>query len=302
MTNDLRALIATQAEHPLPPVVAACASYLRDHFGSSTFGILFYGAGLRSPIADDTLLDFYAIVEDPRVALRGVITGTAAMILPPNVYLIEAPAAAGVIRAKVAVISRRDFMQGMAAFSSHLWGRFAQPTAIAFARDASAHDALIGALASAARTLVAQTLPLMRGAFTARELWRRGLEECYGAELRPELSRAPELVDAGRAHFEAVTTAILGPPGAHDLYPMPAQANPKRAEVVWAWRRRWGKTTNLLRLMKAAFTFTGGLDYAVAKIARHTGVVVEISDADRRHPLIAGFRVFLEARRRGGVR
>ena len=54
--------------------------------------------------------------------------------------------------------------------------------------------------------------------------------------------------------------------------------------------------------MKAAFTFKGGLDYAVAKIARHTGVVVEISDADRRHPLLAGIRVFLEARRRGGVR
>ena len=67
-------------------------------------------------------------------------------------------------------------------------------------------------------------------------------------------------------------------------------------------RLAWGKLINALRLMKAAFTYAGGLDYAVAKIARHSGVVVAVTDADRRRPLLGGIRIFLEARRRGGVR
>ncbi len=295
----LRALIAAQAERALPAVTVA-TSHLSAHFGSSTAGILFYGAGLRQAITAETLLDFYVVVDDPRVALRGVFSGTAAMLLPPNVYLIEIPRPEGALRAKVAVISRRAFLRGMSAFSSHLWSRFAQSVVLAYTRDAKARDDLIGALTTAARTFVAETLPLMREAFTARELWQRGLEECYGAELRPELSRAGELVDASPAYYDSITAAILGSPNGHGFYVAPA--TPARRAGAWPWRRSWGKTTNFLRLMKAAFTFKGGLDYAVAKIAKHTGVVVAISDADRRHPLLAGIRVFLEARRRGGVR
>jgi hypothetical protein len=301
MTADLTTLLDAQAERPLPSAADACATALRERFGSSTVGILFYGAGLRQPISADTLLDFYAIVDDPRVALRNVFAGTAAMLLPPNVYLIEVPTRDGTRRAKVAVISTRAFLRGMTAFPSHLWGRFAQPVAIAYVRDGNASRLLNDALCAAVRTFIAETLPLMDGAFTARDLWLRGLTECYGAELRPELSRAPALVDGALAHYEAVTVAVLGQPASHGLYPAPP-SDPQRAAERWARRRRWGKTTNLLRLMKAAFTFKGGLDYAVAKIARHTGVVVEISDNDRRHPLLAGIRVFLEARRRGGVR
>jgi hypothetical protein len=300
MGGDLMACVDAQAARPLPPAAAACATALRARFGSSTVGILFYGAGLRQPVAADTLLDFYAVVDDPRVALRNVFAGTAAMILPPNVYLIEVPTSEGPRRAKVAVIGARAFRHGMTAFSSHLWGRFAQPAAIAYARDGNARGLLQDALCAAVRTFIAETLPLMDDAFTARALWLRGLTECYRSELRPELSRAPDLVDIALPYYEAVTAAVLGQPSFHGLYPF--RPNLQRARHRWAWRRRSGKTTNLLRLMKAAFTFKGGLDYAVAKIARHTGVVVEISDTDRRHPLLAGIRVFLEARRRGGVR
>ncbi|TAL01814.1 MAG: hypothetical protein EPO08_08985 [Rhodospirillaceae bacterium] len=298
----LRALIETEAKRPLPVTVTACTSYLRHRFGATTAGILFYGAGIRG-VDPQTLLDFYVIVDDPYAALNSAWAGLAAVVLPPNVYLVEVPLPGGIVCAKVAVIGRRAFFAGTTAFSSHLWGRFAQPTIIAYARDRMIREDLIMALMTSARSMMTRTLPLMPSRFTARSLWARSLQECYAAELRPERAgRADVLVAENETRYETMTAAVLGPPDGDGCFKRPTAVHPAQARIGWWFRRRWGKTTNLLRLMKAAFTFSGGLDYAVAKIARHTGVKVEITDKDRRHPLLAGIRVFLEARRRGGVR
>ena len=55
----------------------------------------------------------------------------------------------------------------------------------------------------------------------------------------------------------------------------------------WWWRRRLGKGVQVLRLCKAAYTFTDGLDYVLWKIEQHSGVRAEPSDWQRRHPLLA---------------
>jgi hypothetical protein len=55
----------------------------------------------------------------------------------------------------------------------------------------------------------------------------------------------------------------------------------------WKLRSVQGKILSLLRLLKGAFTFTGGLDYLLWKIERHTGVAVEVPPRMRRHPIAA---------------
>jgi len=297
----LHALIAMETQQPVPDAVTACIAHLCEHFGETTAGILFYGGGLRQTVTPRTILDFYVVVDSTRAALKSPIAAFAATLLPPNVYMMEIPTVYGSLRAKVAVMNRRGFIAGMNAFASHLWARFAQPAVIVYARDAHAREDLAAALAAAVTTFIARTLPLMEAAFTTHELWVRGLQECYAAELRPEHgARADVLLADMGERTVAATIALLGQPNADGRYPSVHAS--RAAKAAWWLRRRWGKAANLLRLMNAAFTFKGGLDYAVAKIARHTGVQVQISDRDRRHPLLAGIRVFLEARRRGGVR
>ena len=66
-------------------------------------------------------------------------------------------------------------------------------------------------------------------------------------------------------------------------------------------RRWWGRLLNLLRLMKAAFTFRGGLDYAAWKIERHSGIKVELTDSDRAHPILTGLRLLMSVKRQGGL-
>jgi hypothetical protein len=67
--------------------------------------------------------------------------------------------------------------------------------------------------------------------------------------------------------------------------------------------RRWqGPLLSVLRWIKAAFTFAGGVDYAAWKIERHTGVRIEVTDRLRRRPLIYGWAVLWRLWRSGALR
>jgi hypothetical protein len=70
----------------------------------------------------------------------------------------------------------------------------------------------------------------------------------------------------------------------------------------WMLRRIAGKLWSAIRLVKAAFTFTGGADYLAWKIERHSGHRIELSDWQRRHPIIAGLALLPRLLKRGAVR
>ena len=71
--------------------------------------------------------------------------------------------------------------------------------------------------------------------------------------------------------------------------------------LLQRWRRR-GKTLNLLRLIKAVFTFEGAVDYALWKVERHAGVRPEISAWERRHPILAAPVLLWRFHRAGAFR
>ena len=74
------------------------------------------------------------------------------------------------------------------------------------------------------------------------------------------------------------------------------------AEFRWALRRCWGKTLNILRLFKAAGTFSNGIDYLLWKVERHSGVRVEATERMRRHPRLAAWGLAWKLWRKGAFR
>ena len=52
--------------------------------------------------------------------------------------------------------------------------------------------------------------------------------------------------------------------------------------------RAQGKLLSVLRLLKASFTFDGGLSYLTWKIERQSGVRVEVTPFMRRFPRLGG--------------
>ncbi len=297
-------IIGAEVARDTFPAANAFSEHLRAHYGQAAAAVIFYGSCLRQNTDVGLLLDFYVLVDKYGPALRSVPSTLGARLLPPNVYYHEMIFEGRIVRAKVAVIAVNQFLQNVApeTFASSLWARFAQPTIILYARNDELRRRLVAGLCSAVTTMIARTRPLMDQPFSTRDLWVRAFAETYRAELRPERDgKGAELVDGELARYNAVTSAVLGDPSG-GIYGAALLHEQNTAARSWWLRRVQGKTLNGLRLIKAAFTFQGGLDYAVWKIERHSGVKLDLTDAERKRTLITGARLLLKTLRKGGLR
>lgn len=275
--------------------LAALRSALERRHGAGIECLLFYGSCLRSGDLFEGLVDLYVIVRDYRGAHRSRAAAAANRLLAPNVYYLQARVGEDTVRCKYAVFSSGALARGVSHrwFESYLWGRLCQPVAIAWAADETAFARARDALRQATITFLDRVLPCVPAAGGVRELWRQGLALSYATELRAERSgRSAELSEHGAAHFLAATREVA--PALRwplllegDAYTVriPAAAR-RRARLAWALRRVQGKLLSVARLLKALFTFEGGLDYIAWKLERHSGRRVEIPEHVRRYPLI----------------
>jgi hypothetical protein len=318
----LRALLGCEAGQTVGAAARAMSDAIVARHKDCLIATLFYGSCLR-PMGDDDstvvgpgaageqLMDFYAIVDNLRRANRGLVSALGNRLLPPNVFYLEVPFNGGRVRCKYAVVTLAQFRRLVQADTTqnYFWGRFCQPTAVPFARGGT-RDTLVEVLADAVITTVGAVAPLLDTAFTARDLWVRALAESYGAELRPEAGARPAQVhDAHAGRYAALTPVALAAAGFTATSDGDGRFAPvgdararRRTRRAWTWRRVLGKTLNVLRLMKAVFTFEGGADYVAWKIQRHSGVRVDISDWQRRHPLLASPVLALRYWRKGAFR
>lgn len=298
----IRLVAARSVAAPTPGVESLCDG-LRARFGSALQGILFYGSCLRERQESEGLVDLYVLVDTYRNAYEGMALGLLNWALPPNVFYLEQPlAGGGVVRAKYAVLTLADFRRGTAKtwFHSYLWGRFAQPCALVYARDPGVAAEVHESLAEAVLTFVDRVIPCLPERFSSDALWRSGLASSYRAELRAEKpERVNILVDGDDPDRQRITaTALLvssypveeRDDGSGPLFYAEIPARQRRlARLAWAARRVQGKFLSVARLSKAVFTFQGGVDYIVWKLERHSGQSIPVTPALRRHPLIFGW-------------
>lgn len=296
--------------------LAALLAALRQRFGASLQGVILYGSCLRSGDLLDGLVDLYVLVDDYRHAYtrRRLRLGNA--LLPPNVFYLEVPVAAARVRCKYAVLSLADFERGTRRwFESYLWGRFAQPVKPVFAASLAVAARIDAALLQAVETFLRRILPLLPAQGRLEELWQQALAQSYATELRAERAgRAAELSLHGRDFLLAVSTGLAPrlrdcldltqEAGSGEWYYSARVSGVARRLAPWAWRLRrvQGKLLSLLRLLKALFTFEGGLDYIAWKLERHSGQVVEIPDKVRRRPLLHIWGLCWRLYRRGVFR
>jgi hypothetical protein len=279
----------------------------RRHRGNLA-AILFYGSCLRSGDPYEGLVDLYVIVRRYRDAHDKPVAAWANAVLPPNVYYLQTQAADRPVRCKYAVLSRRDLQRASSTrwFQSYIWGRICQPVAITWhAGDADLQD-VRSALRQACLTFLSRTLPAAPATGSVLELWRGGLGMSYRTELRAESGeRATRLVDDLAAHYLAATREV-----ASDLDRLTLLDGDRyatrfstlerwRCLIAWKARTVQGKVLSILRLLKALFTFEGGLDYIAWKLERHSGQPVVIPENVRRYPLLFVWPFMLRLYRQG---
>ena len=308
MNEDVfQSVIGSELRRQPSPAVVEFAARLAARAPGKVVAVLFYGSALRTG-AVDGVLDYYVLLDDVRAWPASWPARFANRLLPPNVSYVEDRIGDSTLRAKVAVMSLAQFERGLLACSidTTLWARFSQPCACVFARPRDGLVAVAAALRQATVTAAQWAAWLGPARGHALDYWRALYAETYGAELRVESAlRGPELIDGESARYARLLPAawqslgIAFDSGADGtLQPRLDERIRRRAVRRWARRRRLGKFLNLLRLVKAAFTFEGAMDYVVWKVERHSGVRIEPGPWQRRHPLLAAPWLYWRMRRR----
>lgn len=307
--------IADLTPAPGHPALQTLVDALRSRYSENIVAILFYGSCLRSGDPYDGLVDLYLIVDRYRDANSSLLRAMWNWLLPPNVFYTEVAHETHTVRCKYAVLTLADLQRGTSRrwFHSYLWGRFCQPVAIAWQRNDDCRQKINHCLLQAVTTFLQRALPALPPEGDLLSLWRDGLTLSYRTELRPEsANRAGELVSTNLHYYETVTEAAAGAlapkvqlahseSGLHYRTSYPASTR-LLAGLAWKLRTVQGKLLSVARLLKALFTFDGGLDYIAWKLERHSGVSVEIPERVRRWPLIFIWGMFWDLYRRGAFR
>lgn len=286
--ENLKEFCKASLARDVPPELKVMADALRQrHTGA--VAILAYGSCLRGVAAADTLMDFYVLTENFSGVSPNIISRVACCLVPPNVYYAEVEFAGQRLRAKYALLPLRLFANWMARETGnpYFWARFAQPSALVYARDDKARDDVVASISEALRTGFANAKALTTEA-DALAIWTAGFNATYQSEFRSEkINRAASIVSSTPDYYREAARLLASE--------IPIHANQ-------TLRRLTGKGWSVLRLIKAAFTFQGGADYIAWKIERHSGEKIFLTDWQRRHPIIAGLLLLPALLRKGAIR
>jgi hypothetical protein len=286
--ENLKEFCRASLARDVPPEIQAMAVVLRLRHPQAQ-AILAYGSCLRGVGAADTLMDFYVLTENFSGVSRNVISRVACCLVPPNVYYAETELGSQRLRAKYALLPLRLFAKWMTreTRNPYFWARFAQPSALVYARDEMTEDDVAASISEALRTSFANAKALTAET-DALAIWTAGFNATYQSEFRSEKpGRAASVVSAAPDYYREAAR--------HLAAETPVHANQ-------ALRRIAGKGWSILRLVKATFTFQGGADYIAWKIERHSGEKIALTDWQRRHPIIAGLLLLPALLRKGAIR
>jgi hypothetical protein len=321
--EELTELVSGELSQAPPPAAAALAEAIVGRHGSSVASVLFYGSCLRKT-THEGVLDFYVVIDGYRSFYGLGWFATANAALPPNVFYLESQAileegASPVpVRCKYAVLSTAAFkrLTSPRAFHPYIWARFAQPALIAWARDDDARRVAETSVANAVRTFVKRLSPFLPAdeSVSFVELWQDAFRRTYRTEFRSESSdRGNGLHAADPERYAAATTLalkVLQQDGvihslncradSYDFKQSPAKAF--AAKLRWQITRPIAKGISIIRLLKTATTFGDWLPYALWKLERHSGIRPELTDRQRKHPLIFAWPVILRLITKGALR
>jgi hypothetical protein len=289
-------------------------SQLTESRSEAIAAVLFYGSCMFSGVRTQTSIpDFYVITRSPRRYHRSLTHAALNRVLPPNVYYGVFEGADGQsLRCKYCVMSLDQFERetSCAASDIHHLGRFSKLFAVAHVHDPAIEDLVVERSLCAMLTLVPHSLARLPNTFTLEQFLQTQLGLSYLGEQRvSEPSKVLGLLEAGRAHYERIYPEVLKLYGWRTGTLAASGDNGYRQEPRWIEQRarseaflRRSRVRGVLRWPKYILTVDNWVDYILDKLERHQGIKVELTPLQRRYPLIFGWPVYFEMRRRGVVK
>jgi hypothetical protein len=291
------------------PALDAASARLVATAGESLVGLLFFGSRRTGAARADawSAHDLFVVVESYRpfyaalaaAGLTGKSPGRLALVsrlLPPTQVSLRFPADG--VHVKASVIERRalECETGPRRHDHFCIGRLFQPMRLVHARDEAAREAVLDCLVSAVRETWGWARPWLPPQFDAEAYGQSALATSMRWEVRPEpAGRAAQLWAAQRELQSRALEALLA-----ELCAAGELVAAGGASAAWSARRPVGRLERLrrslyfrrsmaratVRWIKHVVSFEGWLDYIVQKAKRHGGQDLELSERERRFPLL----------------
>jgi len=286
--TDTIADILREETTALPPRVAAVCDIIETKHEERVLAFIYYGSSLRELENPEKMLDFYVIVDSYRKTHKNPVRALLNALIPPAVYYLEHTDATSVTSTcKYSIMSITAFEKRCSskALLSQTWGRFSQPCALLRPKSEAITSRIIAARENAIRHIAAETASFFGQSVTPQNFWARAFHESYRTELRPEssLERSAEIVKRYLSRYERLSVILYQVD--RGLIYLP-ETRRKGAKIRWFLRRLLGKPMTAIRVLNSAATFEGGLDYVLRKLKNHSGVTINPTPFQRRHPVL----------------
>jgi len=274
--------------------------------GGSVAAILLYGSHVQNSSPDRwSAYDFLLITDSYRSFFRSLVAGghhgkpawvltALSQILPPNIISFE-PGRKDGPGAKCAVVTPGHFQRALGPRSRDhfLKGRVVQKLALVWSRGPEERRLVLSALREARDGIVHWVRPFLRGDFDLERFAETMLRVSYRGEIRPESpgrveqvfrSQREILIAIGEESLDAAVERreVLRVPGGYRWAESPGNAR----HWIYSLYFSLSKARAFLRWFKYIVTFEGWAEYITRKIERRAGFVVEVTERERRWPLI----------------
>jgi hypothetical protein len=306
---ELREVMKAGLDESVGPHAQRLVSYITEAFGPSAAAVIHYGSRAQgSGSRPESAYDFFVILDDygpgfrsfasyvqPRFSARSAIL--LSQVLPPSVVAVTTSAMGSGERemAKCAVLSMRDLAIACSANPPDHFtkGRLFQQVQLAWVRDAASRTSVEDAIIAARLATFDWGRHYMPGSFDGELYCRTLLTTSYAGEVRPETSvRIDELFAAQSATmlymYRALLASLEGRGVLRRVGNAYAQIQPpsrlEKARMRLYFRR--SKTRATLRWGKHVWLYDDWLEYVRHKVARRSGVVIELTPRERRWPFL----------------
>ncbi len=283
-----------------------------SRYPGRVLGVFMYGSVL-SPVtkSQTSFPDFFVVTEGYRKVFRKFSHWLLAWVLPPHIYHLTAPSGG---HCKYNLVSLRQFRRQCSARAHDIYilGRFGKRVSLIWSRDEQAAQLLCECLFQAARGVALWTARGLREARDGEGFAMDCLNLSYRGETRVEAgSKVEKLFQAEKPYYLSLYPALAAADERVSRLLIAGDGGtvmPRRGFLA-AWRRlrlRWflkkSRIRGIMRWPKFLVTVEGWVEIILAKIERTKGIKIELTEKERRHPLIYGWPHFFRLLKAGAIR
>jgi len=303
------------------PEYQGYVDYFLNKHGDSILAVVLYGSCVSNSTRSETSMpDFYLIVDDYRRFHKRRFQAYINAKLPPVVFNIDSDSNGLPGKCKYCVISEKDLEVHTSLDAKDLYhlGRFSKKVSILYTKMVSDGFPIVEAAIRSWENLADHALCVTQSEFRVEHFAKSLLGLSYLGEVRLEKTqdKVSALYEANQEFYDHCFSQILLSHSrshrdefifdetlADGTYlqrrtPVKRVRQRQFLNKLLAKSRRRGK----MRWAFMIFTVDNWVDILLAKVERTYGVKIELTEKERKHPLIFGWKYYFKFKREGKIK